>query len=169
METKIVQPWMKGLIISLILIVLGIGLYMSDLWLNKTLGYIQYCIIIGALIWSCIHYAKQMNGDVTFGNVFAHGFKITATIIVITVVYSVIAMNFLFPEMIDKIIENAATEMEKNKKMTDEQINQALTMTRKFMMPFMIGGIIIMTGIIGAIGSAIGAAVAKKTPKTNPF
>jgi NADH:ubiquinone oxidoreductase subunit 6 (subunit J) len=169
MEEKIVQPWMKGLMISLVLIVLGIGLYLSGLWLNKAVGYIQYCIIIAAIAWCCVHYAKQMNGDVTFGNVFAHGFKITATIIVITAVYSVIAMNFLFPEMIDKIIENAATEMEKNKKLTDEQIKQALDMTRKFMMPFAIGGIIIMTGIIGAIGSAIGAALAKKTPKTNPF
>ena len=53
--------------------------------------------------------------------------------------------------------------------MTDEQIKQALDMTRKFMLPFAIGGIIFMYGIVGAIASAIGAGVAKKTPKQNPF
>jgi NADH:ubiquinone oxidoreductase subunit 6 (subunit J) len=110
-----------------------------------------------------------MQGDVTYGNVFAHGFKVTATLIVITVVYTLLSMKVLFPEMTDKIIENAATEMEKNKQLTDDQIKSALDMTRKFMLPFAIGGIILMYGFIGAISSAIGAGVAKKTPKQNPF
>lgn len=169
MEEKIVQPWMKGLIISLFTIVLGIGLYLADLWQNKALSSISWVIVVGGIIWSCIHYAKQMQGDVTFGNVFAHGFKVTATLIVITVIYTLISMKLLFPEMTDKIIENAATEMEKNKNMSDEQIKQALEMTKKFMMPFAIGGIIFGYGVVGAIASAIGAGVAKKTPKQNPF
>jgi NADH:ubiquinone oxidoreductase subunit 6 (subunit J) len=169
MEEKIVQPWMKGLIISLFTIVLGIGLYLADLWQNKMLSSINWVIVVGGIIWSCIHYAKQMQGDVTFGNVFAHGFKVTATLIVITVIYTLLSMKVLFPEMTDKLIENAATEMEKNKQMNDEQIKQALDMTRKFMMPFAIGGIILGYAFVGAIASAIGAGVAKKTPKQNPF
>jgi hypothetical protein len=52
--------------------------------------------------------------------------------------------------------------------MTDEIIEQALTMTRKFFIPFAVGGILIGTGIFGAIGSLIGAAVAKKNP-VDPF
>lgn len=169
MEEKIVQPWMKGLILSLITIVISVGLYLAGEMQNKALGAISWVIIVVGIIWSCIHYAKQMQGDVTFGNVFAHGFKVTATLIVITVVYTLLSFKVLFPEMTDKIIENAATEMEKNKQMTDEQIKQALDMTKKFMMPFAIGGIIFMYGIVGAIASAIGAGVAKKTPKQNPF
>ncbi|HQR93226.1 MAG: hypothetical protein B7Y15_13230 [Bacteroidetes bacterium 24-39-8] len=169
MEEKIVQPWMKGLIISLFTIVLGIGLYLADLWQDKMLSSISWVIVVGGIIWSCIHYAKQMQGDVTFGNVFAHGFKVTATLIVITVVYTLLSMKVLFPEMTDKIIENAATEMEKNKQMNDDQIKQALDMTRKFMLPFAIGGIILGYGFVGAIASAIGAGLAKKTPKQNPF
>lgn len=169
MEEKIVQPWMKGLIISLFTIVLGIGLYLADLWQDKILSSISWVIVVGGIIWSCIHYAKQMQGDVTFGNVFAHGFKVTATLIVITVVYTLLSMKVLFPEMTDKIIENAATEMEKNKQMNDDQIKQALDMTRKFMLPFAIGGIILGYGFVGAIASAIGAGLAKKTPKQNPF
>jgi NADH:ubiquinone oxidoreductase subunit 6 (subunit J) len=169
MEEKIVQPWMKGLIISLFTIVLGIGLYLANLWQDKMLSSISWVIVVGGIIWSCIHYAKQMQGDVTFGNVFAHGFKVTATLIVITVVYTLLSMKVLFPEMTDKIIENAATEMEKNKQMNDDQIKQALDMTRKFMLPFAIGGIILGYGFVGAIASAIGAGLAKKTPKQNPF
>jgi hypothetical protein len=169
METKIVQPWMKGLILSLITITFSIALYLTDLWQNKALGYISYAIVLGGIIWSCIHYAKQMNGNVTFGNVFAHGFKVTATLIVITVVYTFLSVKFIFPEMTDKIIEVAAKEMEKNKNLTDEQVKSALEMTRKFMMPFMIGGTILGYGIFGAISSAIGAGIAKKNPNPTPF
>jgi hypothetical protein len=169
METKIVQPWMKGLILSLITITFSIALYLTDLWQNKGLGYISYAIVLGGIIWSCIHYAQQMNGNVTFGNVFAHGFKVTATLIVITVLYTVLSVKLIFPEMTDKIIEAAAKEMEKNKNLTDEQVKSALDMTRKFMMPFMIGGTILGYGIFGAISSAIGAGIAKKNPNPTPF
>ena len=169
METKIVQPWMKGLILSLITITYGIALYLTDLWQNKSLGYISYIVIIGGIIWSCIHYAKQMDGNVTFGNVFAYGFKVTATLIVLTVVFTFLEMKVIFPEMIDKILEMTAKEMEKNKNLTDAQAKTALDMTAKFILPFMIGGIILMYGIIGAIASAIGAGVAKKNPQATPF
>ena len=169
METKIVQPWMKGLILSLITITYGIALYLTDLWQNKSLGYISYIVIIGGIIWSCIHYAKQMDGNVTFGNVFAYGFKVTATLIVLTVVFTFLEMKVIFPEMIDKILEMTAKEMEKNKNLTDAQAKTALDMTAKFILPFMIGGIILMYGIIGAIASAIGAGVAKKNPHATPF
>ncbi|MBY0481721.1 MAG: DUF4199 domain-containing protein [Chitinophagaceae bacterium] len=170
METKIVQPWMKGLILSLITIVYGVALYLTDTWQNKSLGYISYAIIIGGIIWSCISYAKQMEGNVTFGNVFAHGFKVTATLIVITVVYTVISVKLIFPEMTDKILDLSAREMEKNKNLSEDQIKSGLDMTRKFLFPFMIGGVILGYGILGAIASAIGAGVAKKNPvTTTPF
>ncbi len=169
METKIVQPWMKGLILGLITTTYGIALYLMDLWQNKSLGYVSYVVILGGIIWSCIYYAQQMNGNVTFGNVFAHGFKVTASLIVITVVFTFLEVKIIFPEMVDKIIDIAAKDMDKNKNLNESQIKSALDMTRKFMIPFMIGGIILGYGIFGAISSAIGAGIAKKNPNPTPF
>ena len=169
METKIVQPWMKGLILGLITTTYGIALYLMDLWQNKSLGYLSYVVILGGIIWSCIYYAQQMNGNVTFGNVFAHGFKVTASLIVITVVFTFLEVKIIFPEMVDKIIDIAAKDMDKNKNLNESQIKSALDMTRKFMIPFMIGGIILGYGIFGAISSAIGAGIAKKNPNPTPF
>jgi hypothetical protein len=169
METKIVQPWMKGLILGLITTTYGIALYLMDLWQNKSLGYVSYVVILGGIIWSCMYYAQQMNGNVTFGNVFAHGFKVTASLIVITVVFTFLEVKIIFPEMVDKIIDIAAKDMDKNKNLNESQIKSALDMTRKFMIPFMIGGIILGYGIFGAISSAIGAGIAKKNPNPTPF
>ena len=38
-----------------------------------------------------------MNGNVTFGNVFAHGFKTSAFVAALTAVYSFVAVEILFP------------------------------------------------------------------------
>jgi NADH:ubiquinone oxidoreductase subunit 6 (subunit J) len=169
METKIVQPWMKGLILSLVLIFLSIVLYFTNQSQNKVWGWLQSAIIMGAIIWSCIYYAKQMDGNVSFGNIFAHGFKMTAAMIVIFCIYTVISIKFLFPEMLDKIMEQAALEADKRGGASEEQIKAGLDMFRKFFMPITIGSIMLMFAFLGAISSAIGAGVAKKNPNATPF
>ncbi len=167
MEKQITSPAVKGVFISLILIVFGLVLYFTDLYTNQSLGFINYVILIGGVIWACISFAKQMDGNVTFGNVFAHGFKTSAAVAAITSVYTFIAMKFLFPDMVDKIIDMARQNMI-DKGMDADQMNTALDMTRKYMMPFAIGGTLIMFAIVGAVASLIGAAVAKKKPQ-DPF
>lgn len=169
MEQKITQPWIKGLIVSLILIIYGIVLYFTGQSQNKSLGLLQLVILVIDLIISCIVFAKQQNGNVTFGNVFAHGFKTTAAIIVIMVLYTVVSINFLFPEMIDLAVNQARIDMEKRGDLNDDQITQAIQMSRKFFTPFAIGGIVLGFGIIGVIASLIGAGVAKKNPNYNPL
>jgi len=168
MEQKIVTPVQKGLVISLILILIGMAIYFSGQIGNKSLGYLQYLVFIGGIIWGCTYYAKQMNGNVTFGNVFAHGFKTTAFIAATMAVYTFISVKFLFPDIVDKSLDMVRIEMEKNKDVTDEQRQQALNMTKEFFVPFAVGGLLLMFAIFGAIASLIGAAVSKKKPQ-DPF
>ena len=167
METKVTTPVIKGLIISLILIVFGMALYFAKQSTNQGLGSLQYVILIGGIIWGCINFSNQMNHNVTFGNIFAHGFKITAVVTVIMIIYSVLALKLLFPDMTDMILDKTREELAK-KNMSDDQAETAMTMTKKFMLPFMIGGLLVMFMIVGAVASLIGAAVAKKNPQ-GPF
>ena len=124
--------------------------------------------MIGGLIYSCILFANENDNKVSFGNIFAHGFKTTSVVIVITVIYTFLSLKLLFPDMQDKILEISRKKMAENPQMTDEMIDQAIAMTKKFFLPFAIGGAIIGTGFIGAISSLIGAGVAKKIP-VDPF
>ncbi|MDB5210804.1 MAG: hypothetical protein JWQ30_1631 [Sediminibacterium sp.] len=169
MEQKITPPWTKGLIISLILIVYGLALYFSGQMMNRPLGMVSFLIFIVAIIIADVNFAKQKNGNVTFGNVFAHGFKVTAGVIVISCIYAFVAFTFIYPEMIDKMQEMARADMEKRGGASEEQITQGLQMWRKFFWVFMIGGIMVMYGICGVIASLIGAGVAKKNPNYNPL
>lgn len=168
METKVTTPQVKGFIIALILIIYGIIIYFVDGMKHPELSYIQYALFIAGIIWACVSYSNQLHANVTFGNLFAHGFKTTAVVTVITLIYSVIALKFLFPDMVDKSIEVTRQKMEADGKASDSQIDQTLTMMKDHFVLFAVLGIIFGFAIFGAVSSLIGAAVAKKNPQT-PF
>jgi hypothetical protein len=168
METKITTPIIKGVIITLLLIVYGLIIYFTGQIQNQALSYGQYVIFLAGIIWSCVNYSQQMNANVTFGNVFAHGFKTSAVIMVLLLIYTVVALNFLFPDIVDKSMEISKQKMEESGKLSDSQIDQQLTMVKDHFTLFAVAGIVIGFAILGAISSLIGAAVAKKKPR-DPF
>jgi len=57
-------------------------------------------------------------------------FKVSATLIVITVLYTVLSIKVLFPEMEDKLLEIAIKKMEENKKLTEENLNNGINFTK---------------------------------------
>lgn len=168
METKITSHIVKGAILSAFGILISIIVTVFNLYEVTWINYVNYTITIGGLIYSCIIFSNENNNTVTFGNIFAHGFKVTSVIIVITVTYVALSLKVLFPEMPEKILEIARKKMAENPQMTDEMIEQALSMTKKFLFPFAIGGAIIGTAFMGVFASLIGAWVAKKKP-VDPF
>ena len=167
METKVTSPAIKGVIISLVLIIFSLVIQFMKLTQNKGIGGIGMLIFFGAIIWCCINYSNQMNANVTYGNVFTHAFKTTAAITAIMVVFTVISLKLLFPDSLNEAMRQAESEMEKGN-MPEDQMETAMNFTRKFFVPLAIGGALLGYMIIGVIASLIGAAVAKKNPQT-PF
>lgn len=164
-------PAIKGLIIGLVLIAVSVvmQLLITDLEKLQKLNWVSFLLIVAGIVWACFSYSKDMNGNVTFGNVFAHGFKTTAVLTIIMLAFTVLSFTILFPEMKDKAIELARTQMEAKGELSEAQIDQAVSMTEKFFMPFAIGGVLIAYLVMGAIASLIGAAIAKKNPNPQPF
>ena len=140
METKVITPAIKGTIIALILIVIGLTIYFTGQTQNKVVGYIGIALYAGAVGWSCIYYAKQKEGNVTFGNVFADGFKTSAAATAIFLVYTFLAFKFIVPDMIGIAMDEARKGMSEKKNLTTEQIDQAMGLMQKFFIPFAIGG-----------------------------
>jgi Protein of unknown function (DUF4199) len=163
MEKKITTPVTKGIAISLILIVISLVTYFLNLMDNKGMQYVGYVIFIVAIIWSVNSYGKQINYDSTFGNYFAHGFKVSSVVTVLMILFTIIFI-LLFPEIKEKGIDEARKNMEAKGNMSSEQIDQAITFTQKFFMVFIIGGALVFYLILGAIASLIGAGVTKKEP-----
>lgn len=166
-EKKITSPQIKGLIIALIVIVLGIAGYFTDLAFTTWFNWVVNLVMFIAVIFACVHFANEKEGYVTFGNVFMHGFKVSAVIAIILLVYSLLSVNVIFPEIKEKTIEMQLKQMEE-RGMTEDQIETAMNFTKKYFTVFMIFGVLIGTIIFGCIASLIGAAVAKKKPM-NPL
>ncbi len=164
MEQTVTTSTTKGIIISLILIIIALATYFLDMNNSSWLQYISYAIFIIGIIWSVNLYGKQIDYNSTFGNYFAHGFKTTALVTAIMIIYIVIFV-YLFPDVRDKAMETARTRMQSQGKMTPEQINQALVFTKKFFMVFIIAGTLLGYLIFGALASLIGAGITKKNPR----
>lgn len=167
MEKKATSPAVKGVIIALILIVFSLIIQFLNLSRNKGFSSVQFIILIGGIIWSGVSFAKQMQGNVSFGNIFSHAFKTAAAVTAIMVVYAIISIKFISPETMEIALQEARSGMEA-KNMSDDQVDQALSFTRKFFVPLTAGGILLSFLIMGVIGSVISAAVAKKNPQA-PF
>ncbi|MEO6814514.1 MAG: DUF4199 domain-containing protein [Ginsengibacter sp.] len=163
MEQTITPTSTKGIVIGLILIILTLTTYFLDIKTNGPLQYIGYIIFIGGIIWSVMTYGKQIDHNSTFGNYFAHGFKVAAMVTAIMVIYFIIFI-VLFPEFKEKAMDEARKAMQSKNNINEDQINAGLEMTRKFFMVFLIGGTLIGYLFFGAIASLIGAAVTKKEP-----
>jgi hypothetical protein len=166
-QQKAISPLMKGVIISLLLIVVSLIAYFTGQdtasW-NRWLGNL---ILFGGILWACISYGRQLNNNVTFGNIFAHGFKVSSIVTLISILFTIIFF-LVFPEIREKALDLARVEMEKSDNISEDQIEQAIGLTRKFFYVFTIGVLIFAYMIVGTIASLIGAAVTKKDPRP-PF
>src|SRR6187401_868112 len=136
-ETKIMSPQIKGILISLVIIILGIAGYYSNLAFSNWYSWAVNCVLVIAIIFACVHYANQKQGYVTFGNVFSHGFKVTAVVTIFLLIYTLLAMTVLFPDMKEKIFSMQETKMEE-KGLDADKIETTMTMMKKYFTLFLI-------------------------------
>lgn len=163
MEQTITPTSTKGIVIGLILIILALATYFMDIKVNGPVQYAGYIIFIGGIIWSVMSYGKQISYNSSFGNYFAHGFKVTAMVTAIMIIYFIIFI-MLFPEFKETAMEEAKKSMSTQDNLNEEQIAQVLEMTRKFFGVSLVGGTLIVYLLFGSLAALIGAAVTKKEP-----
>ena len=160
--------FLTGAITGGILILFSVILIITDQLQNQKLGFVSFALMILALVYFIREYGNSKNNAIGFGELFAFGFKSSAFATIILLAFQVI-YNLAFPEMQDKMLEITREKiLEQNPQTPDEQVEMALSFTKKFFWPFIIGGTILSTLFMGAIGSLLGAWFTKKTPKT-PF
>ena len=161
-QKKPINHLIAGLIIAGVLIVFSFAMYFGGLQQSGA-GWLQYCIIIGGLMIFINLYGKAKDSQVGFGDLFAYGFKTAAFLTLIMIAFTVIFF-LAFPEIKEKIFEITRQQMEKSGNLTDDEIEKKLGQLQSSFWVFTIGGVVLVYAIIGAIGSALGAAITKKKP-----
>ncbi|GAA4753142.1 DUF4199 domain-containing protein [Flavisolibacter ginsenosidimutans] len=130
-------------------------------------GWISYLIIIFGIVFFVQRYGKTIDYRATFGDYFSYGFKASMIVVLMFVVFLTV-LSFVMPEIKQKVLEATRLELEKQRNVTDRDIDSVMQMTNKYFWVVMIGTSVFFFCLIGAVGSLIGAAVTKKLPK-NPF
>jgi len=158
-----------GLITGAVLIVYSLLLYIANLYLNKSLGYIAYLFLLGGMIWGTLEYRKKAeNGCMTYGQAFSSCFLIGLFAGVLATIFMFFYAKYINPGIVNEIIEQSRQQLQA-RNLTDDQIDAGLEMTRKFTTPVMMTiWVLVMYAIISAILGLIAAIFLKKADTSVP-
>ena len=157
----------KGVLISLILVVVDLIGGFAHLRFENWFKYIGTVIMLAGIIIFCLQYAKEKTDGVRFGNVFGYGFKIALVISVVMIIYTLISVNLIFTDYVDQVLVKAKADMEAKGNLTEDQIDQGLNMTKKFLQPVPLALFAFLgTLFFGTIAALLGGAFAKKSEGT---
>jgi len=169
MENEKYPSWkhamMYGLYTSVVLIVLSLIYYLLDIFAEKWTGYISYVFLLLGILLAQIHYRdKYLDGYITFGQSFSTGFLTGLFAAILTAIFSYFFISYLGEDFIDMLLQKSEEAMlEANSNMSDDQIEQAMDMARKFMTPgIMTAFSFLGTAVVSLILALIAAIFTKK-------
>ena len=156
--TKIATKW------ALINLVTGIVLTYVFQYVttdpNSPIKYVGFIPFIVFLILTQKEYKEQLGGYLTFGEGFSAGFRFAVFTGLMVAVFTYLYLAVLSPDVMEKAAEQARAQMEA-KNMSSEDIDKAISITKKLGPIFGAFGVDIFDAVIGAIVALIGAAIFK--------
>ena len=167
MEQKITSHIIKGSVIALLLILINIIGQISGFIYNENYRWVGTVTYIIALIVSAIYFSKQNEQQINFGMAFTHGFKTTAVITCMLFIYTLLSVYLLFPQQINHFVQLGVDEAKKQGK-TEAEMKEGMAIARKVLVISFLAGGLMINLITGALGSLLGAAIAKKNPNFQP-
>jgi len=163
MEKKVTSAPLMGLLIALVLIVYSLIMYFTDLYTEPWNQWVGLILLVGAIIFAVLFHAKEKEHYVTFGNLFAFGFKVIAASTCIMILY-LLLQDMIFPDIKTNILEMSRAQMAKRPGVSEADVNRSLEIFEKNYTLFLVLGVLFWNLLIGVVASLIGAAVAKKRP-----
>ncbi|MGA2822398.1 MAG: DUF4199 domain-containing protein [Bacteroidales bacterium] len=143
-----------GVITGAALIVFSLIMYVSNLYMNQTLGYISFLIMFAGMVLGSMQYRKvQLKGYMTYGQAFSANFLIGLFAAIVSTIFFFFYIKYINTGLIEEILAQARTKIEaKAGNMSQEQMDQAMMWTERFMTP-------VWMVIWGFLGYAFWAAI----------
>ena len=132
---------------------------------NTLISSFSNVFYILGIIWAHKTFKETGDGFMTYGQGLGLGVIVSGIAGVISVFFTYLYIKLIDDSMLGKMLEQARIDMEE-KGIDDDQIEQGLAMTQKFMTAEMI----LMMGILGAIfmGFIFSLIISAITKKKNP-
>jgi len=143
-----------GCYTGIALIAFTLILYVANIYMNDTLRYLSLIIMIAGMVLGSVQYRKvQLKGFMTYGQAFSVNFLIGLFASLISVIFFFFYVKYINTGLVQEMLEMARHKMEeKAGNMSQDQLDQAMAMTEKFMTP-------VWMVIWGFFGSAFWAAI----------
>lgn len=169
-NTPILKTWLTfGLITAAIVIVLDLVFYVIDLPRESYVRFIAYLVYIGGIIWAAKSYRDiHSGGFISFGKSFSVGFMTALFAAFIVSIYTFVFVKFIDPSIITVAIEATENSLLENPDLSDDQIENIIEMSTRFMTPTMMAVMaFIWTTVVMTIVSLIASIFIKK--EESPF
>jgi hypothetical protein len=122
-----------GLILGIVVILFSLVMFLLDVDRESPINYIVYLFMIIVLYLAMINFRdQQLGGIASYGQMFGLGFKTILFGTIISAIFTYFFVTVIDPGMIDEILMNSEEKMLDNEDLTDEQIDQALLFTERF-------------------------------------
>lgn len=152
-----------GGILGLVLIAYSLVLYMLDANESSVAQWVSYGFIAaGIFLATKAKRDGELNGVMTYGQGLGTGVGVAFFASILVAFYTYVFFGFVDPDMLEEMILRTEDQMY-NQGMPDEQVEMAMEMTRKFMMPGPMAAMVVFSyTFVGFIISLITSAILKK-------
>ncbi|WP_026449703.1 DUF4199 domain-containing protein [Aequorivita capsosiphonis] len=161
-----------GVLLALLSIVLQVISYVLDAHIDRPwwLTVVQLAISIGVIVYGIKAFKTGNEGFLTLGQALKTGVAISLIAGVIAVIFNYIFMNYIDPDFIEKAMAFSREQMiEQNPNMSQEQLENAMEISSKFMSPGIMSAFaIISTLFFGFLISLVAGLIMKRNPP-QPF
>ncbi|MFN3848062.1 MAG: DUF4199 domain-containing protein [Spirosomataceae bacterium] len=160
---RIALKW--GVIVGIVVIIFSTITSMTDLWKQSWASWVGYLFVLGGIIMALGEFKKANGGFLSFGEGLGLGTLMSTVVGVLGAIFSYIYLNFIDNTMVSRIIDFQREKMSEQG-LSDEQIDQAMEMTAKFMTP----GMMFIFGVIGylVVGFILTLIVSAIMKKSKP-
>ena len=95
--------------------------------------------MIGGMVWGTIEFRNKYSGGfITYGKAFSSCFWIGLIAGLLATIYMFVFVTFIHPGFINELLDQMREQMQaSNASMSDEQMEQAISMSSRFMSPVM--------------------------------
>ncbi|MBQ4821804.1 DUF4199 domain-containing protein [Aquimarina sp. MMG016] len=155
-----------GLLLGILSVGLGVVIYVTNSyteqnWVHSLIGFV---ILIGTIMYGLTAFKKANEGYITLGEALKIGVGISLIGGIVGVIWTILLMNVIEPDMVNQITEAQRTQMiERFPDMPEEQLNQSIEMAAKFTSPYIISAFALIGNLFfGFIISLIGGLIIQK-------
>ncbi|KAA3647400.1 MAG: DUF4199 domain-containing protein [Bacteroidetes bacterium] len=156
-----------GAMLGLVLMIFSLIIYVTEMYGSQWINWISTIILIaGIVIGIKKRRDNELGGHISYGSALGYGTLIALFASIITSVGSFLYLSYVDDGFIQFTLNTQETQLYENG-LADEQIEMAMSMTKKFMTPGWIAFMaVLITVITGFIVSLIASAFLKKEAST---